>query len=132
DECLGICAGFAQGPIGSTIGNTLGCRASWAMSTNPNRCDAAGVGGGQICGTTCEVYCDYSARACTGANQLFADTNTCMSACQTFLVNNGAVGSPTILYCRDRFLARAVADPSQAATNCAQAKLASSSTCGGS
>ena len=94
--CTSIAA-WAVGMTGDTSGDTVACRAyhaALAAGDPITHCPHAGPSGGNTCGTWCGVYCDLTQKNCTGANQLYASTGACMTACAGF-ATNGAVNSTT-------------------------------------
>jgi hypothetical protein len=105
--CLGVCAAFPRGAPGDTSGDSLACRAHYAVgaATSPaTQCGAAGPSGGDLnttdtapgpCGTGCAAFCDVALTACTGASVVFADLPSCLSACASFRAGAGYSTSDT-------------------------------------
>lgn len=72
--------------------DTLGCRVAHAqLAANPGpasvHCWHAGPTGGNLCGNYCENYCELALEACQGANQLYPDKPTCLTACAGIAVS---------------------------------------------
>jgi hypothetical protein len=81
--CLGICANFEPGEEEEPVGNTLACRAFHAQSAElepDTNCRFVGPGGGDVCGSDCEAYCDLYAKLCS-ENDAFKDVALCEKAC---------------------------------------------------
>jgi hypothetical protein len=88
-------AAWTVGMTGDTSGDTVACRAyhaALAAGDPITHCPHAGPSGGNTCGAWCDVYCDLTQKNCTGADQLYASTGACMTACAAF-ATNGAVNS---------------------------------------
>ena len=86
--CLDYCetqGAYPAGALEDTSGNTLGCRIYHAGAAAAGEadlhCPHAGPSGGDVCGTWCENLCHLSQLNCTGADELYADNATCMTAC---------------------------------------------------
>ena len=95
--CVDYCedvANWELGTEGATSGNTVACRTyhggAPAAGDPTTHCPHAGPSGGGVCGSYCESYCELTSYTCTGSNQLYADTGTCMTACAGL----SAAGSP--------------------------------------
>jgi hypothetical protein len=65
DACKAACATYPDEPSRANSGNSVQCRTYHATVANTNKpssstthCPHAGVSGGSVCGTACEVYCD--------------------------------------------------------------------------
>lgn len=86
------------GTAGDTANNTLACRIHHAVqagttsgATREAHCAAAALGGGDVCGSFCDVYCELALNVCTTANNpgftgssLFSSGGTpSMSECQS-------------------------------------------------
>jgi len=106
--CLSYCQqpNFTVVPTGSpgdTANNTLACRIHHAVqagttsgATREAHCAAAALGGGDVCGSFCDVYCDLALNVCTLSNNpdytgssLFSSGGTpsmaeCQSACVAY------------------------------------------------
>lgn len=93
--CMAVCASFpTTGMTGDQSGDTLQCRAYHATAAASNatlHCPHAGPTGGSsdpastgVCGDPCEAFCNLEAVACTGANQVYATTSDCTTACKAF------------------------------------------------
>lgn len=82
DYCKSFCAELPRGPSGVDA-NTVECRMSYAeqAATSPGLCNAASMGGGNVCGDVCEVYCDFLDMNCVGGNAVYADRTRCIDTC---------------------------------------------------
>jgi hypothetical protein len=80
ESCLSSCAAFLLGSLNDTSGNTLGCRAHYALlaATDTTQCAAAGPSGGARCGSNCDAYCALMERVCP---TVFDDVSTCRVGC---------------------------------------------------
>jgi hypothetical protein len=86
-RCLNACAAFPMGTAGDTSGNTLGCRLSHAQRAGADagaECEAAGPGGGGVCGSNCDGFCQLVLKYCTGMNTVYPDSSSCESVCMSF------------------------------------------------
>ncbi|MEC9440390.1 MAG: DUF4331 family protein [Myxococcota bacterium] len=137
-ECLDYCNNVGEwgaGTKGATDGDTIACRiyhGNEPAKTDPAlHCPHAGPSGGNVCGSWCDVYCSLSELNCSGANQHYADTATCKTACEGF----DASGSPgdaffDTVQCRIYHLgAPAAVDPG---THCPHGGEVATSECVGS
>lgn len=84
--CLDACGEIpADGPWNATDGNSVQCRAyhaSFPAVGDPAlHCPHAGLSGSNVCGDTCEFYCDLMETNCDGS---YPDRATCLDACGTF------------------------------------------------
>lgn len=76
---------LGNGPPGATSGNTIECRQTWAISAQASpavACRNASPSGGGVCGSYCEVYCDYTQQLCFPA--IYPSRGDCMIACAGF------------------------------------------------
>jgi hypothetical protein len=85
-SCLGTCAAFTPGVAGDTSGNTLACRLYHTMAAasmpGMEHCLHGGPAGYDTCGTSqCAAFCQIAAHSCTGANQVWATNDACMTDC---------------------------------------------------
>ncbi|HEY5958206.1 MAG TPA: hypothetical protein VIV60_16695 [Polyangiaceae bacterium] len=80
ESCVSSCAAFLLGSINDTGGNTLGCRAHYALLSvsDPTLCAAAGPSGGGRCGNNCDAYCALMERVCS---TVFDDATACRGDC---------------------------------------------------
>lgn len=65
--CMTTCAGFPEGTLADTGGNTLGCRiyhAGAAVGDPATHCRHAGPGGDGACGGNCESFCHLATAIC--------------------------------------------------------------------
>jgi hypothetical protein len=129
--CLAVCATIPLGTAADTSGNTVGCRASRAnaAAANPTaQCPQAGPGGAGTCGSNCQGFCQIVVASCTGANQQYASSAACMTACAGFTDNvafNASVQTGNTLACRLYHSTETTQDP---ATHCPHT-AANSPTC---
>lgn len=100
DICERTCAQFAgwePGTFDQGRGNTIGCRMNSIdlAVTNPSEselfCAQAGLTGGNVCGSWCDVYCDVMERNCSGVPGSYLPPDECRSACAGFRTD-GAPG----------------------------------------
>lgn len=87
--CLRACAEFASVGTATTSGNSRECRAHYAATASvaPGAsCAAASIAGGGVCGTYCDVYCDFLDDNCMGANAQYASRGACDTACAALTV----------------------------------------------
>lgn len=92
-ECMSVCGDITwadgddvteSGPID---GNTLACRqyhAGVAADDGDLHCPHAADHGAGVCGSLCEAYCEMALSICTGADELYASGEECMTACAAF------------------------------------------------
>lgn len=123
-ECEGLLGDAPAGATTDTGVDSLYCR-SYHMQvavTDQTHCDHAGFTGGDACGDWCDTYCRTIQAYCTGANEQFADTGACQTACTAY-ATTGAVGDLTgnTVQCRLEHLKYAEGD----ASHCAHAGQAS-------
>jgi len=137
--CLGFCGSLPDGNVNATGGNSIDCRiyhsyAGVALNAVDTHCPHASHTGESVCGDLCEVYCYLAITHCTGANQLFANTAACMTACSAnILTKTGPFNSTSgdSIQCRIYHLGAAKAI--NAATHCPHGNITSGSgVCGGS
>jgi cysteine-rich repeat protein len=93
DSCQASCALFpADAPEGSIDGNSVQCRiyhgGAPATADGALHCPHASAGGGDVCGSYCDVYCGLMASNCEGT---YADDAECQAACAD-LSNEGNDG----------------------------------------
>ncbi len=89
-ECEAMCAGLPVGAIDDTLGNTRGCRAyhaSNAIEDPAGHCRHAGPSGDGVCGGNCESFCTLAAALCTDENQVFANSEDCVTQCGQYPVD---------------------------------------------
>lgn len=100
-ECVNVCetAGWAEGdPVtntGPAEGNTINCRTyhAGAAADDPAlHCPHAGDTGGAVCGSLCEAYCSLAIGGCTGDDEIYANGEDCMAACEAF-DDSGTIGA---------------------------------------
>ena len=132
-DCLSWCDDVGK-PVKGTFEDTdvptLGCRTMAALS---GECDAAGPGGGGVCGTWCDAYCQVVASACVGENLLYATTESCLASCADFPdeAEAGATVGDSV-QCRMTHALLAATDGGLGATyECASASASSNGICGG-
>jgi hypothetical protein len=135
DACMGTCKGFtAVGTLADKSGDTLGCRlyhgGAPAMATPATHCPHAGPTGGDmdpkgtagVCGEPCTAFCSIAMAVCTQANKQFADTATCLTACQTFKADTAAYSTADTtkndMGCRFYHLTVASSSAANATTHC--------------
>jgi hypothetical protein len=87
--CLAVCAVLPQGTLNDMGGqDTVGCRlyhGGVPAATDPvTHCPHAGPAGESVCGDDCTSFCTIAQAVCTGQNQQFPDTATCLSQCAMF------------------------------------------------
>lgn len=137
-NCAATCAKFAVGTSADTSGDTLGCRLyhiqNITVRNQPagTHCSHAGPSGGALaltmtgaedahCGSACANFCAAEAKICTGANQQYADTAACMTACNGFARTPEYSATTTggnTLACRIYHLTNAAISPDNATTHC--------------
>jgi hypothetical protein len=91
EDCLASCKAFPFGTASDTMGDTLGCRYTYAKKAAASAaaateyCTEAGPGGDGVCGDNCTGYCDIAMMYCTAANaaQVYATLTACMADCAT-------------------------------------------------
>ena len=87
-SCVAICGELELGTIEDKGGNnTVGCRYNQALgiSAEPTDCDAAGPGGGGVCGDNCDSYCRLMSRACKEdeyRQYWLGDVDKCVARCR--------------------------------------------------
>jgi hypothetical protein len=84
-NCMSTCGLWPMGTYGDT-GDSVGCRQAKAHAAlmDPTQCEAAGAGGGGVCGMRCDDYCTMAMAHCTvanGADPPYGSQADCMSAC---------------------------------------------------
>ncbi|TVR04337.1 MAG: hypothetical protein EA398_02190 [Deltaproteobacteria bacterium] len=93
DVCERTCeqfAGWEAGSFDQGRGNTIGCRMNSIdlAVTNPSEsalyCDQAGLTGGNVCGSWCDVYCELMERNCANVPNSYLPPGECSSACAGF------------------------------------------------
>ena len=85
-NCMNSCKAFPVGTSADTSGDTLGCRSYHAMAAKGDpktHCPHAGPGGGGLCGTNCQGYCQLAMLYCTSANmaKVYDTLADCMAVC---------------------------------------------------
>jgi len=130
-DCMGHCAQFPQGVWNDTAANTLGCRiyhtvAAFLTGDVIHHCKHGAASGENYCGTWCDVYCQLAQDNCQGANQLFDNTTTCMSACSMYnsLGSSGDASGDSV-QCRIYHLGVAGLNALNANTHCPHANVTS-------
>jgi len=84
-DCESICQHLPLGELGGDADHSVACRqrAAAAALASPaaaaDHCGAAGISGGEACGTPCETYCTLALALC---EPLFADAAACLTACE--------------------------------------------------
>jgi len=88
NQCMAFCAEFPKGTFADTSGNTVECRtyhwgvASTSAANALTHCThGTPSGGGGVCGSYCEVYCQLANSSCTGTLALYQTTSDCTTAC---------------------------------------------------
>ena len=86
-ECESLCRHFPRAEGESPVGNTLECRLARVSSASGERsdCFAAGRGGEDVCGSTCDAYCSLMQDLCPMNFSRFAESDNVAddaSACQ--------------------------------------------------
>jgi hypothetical protein len=89
--CLKSCQAFPVGAAGDAMGDTLGCRFTYAKIAATSaamaslHCTQAGPGGDGVCGDNCTGYCDIAMMYCTAANnaKLYDTRAACIADCAT-------------------------------------------------
>jgi hypothetical protein len=84
ENCLSVCAHLPEGTEGDASGNTVHCRlraAELAPSEVPYYCPVAGPGGNSVCGSNCSGFCALVVSICTGENEVWTSTESCLWAC---------------------------------------------------
>jgi hypothetical protein len=81
--CLNACEDF---PVtGSDAdAHSLECRLKYARQATPMNqvaCDAASMGGGNVCGDVCNIYCAYLDVNCAGENAVYPSLPVCLETC---------------------------------------------------
>ncbi len=115
--CLESCSPIPDGTAADTGGNTVGCRtyhAGAAMADPATHCPHAGPGGAGACGGNCEGFCTIALGVCTGANQVYATLNQCLTECAMFPTApayNTSTTSGNSFACRMYHLTAASLDP---------------------
>ncbi len=89
DECMTGCALIPDdGTPGDSGGDSVQCRiyhASAPANGDPAlHCPHAGLSGGNVCGTWCDVYCQLNLLNCVGGDANYADLGECTTACGGF------------------------------------------------
>lgn len=87
-NCMSTCGLWPMGTYGDT-GNSVGCRQAKAHAAlmDQTQCEAAGPGGGGVCGMRCDAYCTMVMAHCTvanGADPPYGSQADCMSACMGY------------------------------------------------
>lgn len=85
ENCLDSCAMIPRA-TDDTDQNSLECRFKYAglaeTSGDDADCDRASFGGGGVCGTVCETYCNLVEDHCQGEFALYPDRTSCESVCE--------------------------------------------------
>jgi hypothetical protein len=87
DQCMAACTAFPQGDPGAQSGNSLECRVyhtGAALGDPDTHCVHAGPGGGGLCGSNCDGFCQLVMSACTGTNEAYSSIQDCLTSCQAF------------------------------------------------
>ena len=89
DACITFCEVIpADGMWNDTDTNSLQCRtyhASFPAAGDPGEsCPRAGLTGGDMCGSYCDVYCDFVDSYCSEDPMLYANRDACQEACGDF------------------------------------------------
>jgi hypothetical protein len=156
EQCLAVCeehpnvTPFEAGDLGDPSGNTLGCRMNYLelakSATGAEKdefCAQAHLSGGDVCGSYCEVYCDYAVPTCSSNNSnftdadVFADEADCLAQCsplsQTVSPGTGQsdqqFGYGDTKQCRLHHLQAALIEPGSADLHCGHASPSPSSLC---
>ncbi len=82
--CLGVCKLLEPGDVLEPVGNTVVCRenqAELAELEPAEHCKAAGPGGGGVCGSDCDAYCDLFPKACPSDDK-YKSKAGCLKACR--------------------------------------------------
>ncbi|MCA9560216.1 MAG: hypothetical protein KC583_16825, partial [Myxococcales bacterium] len=131
--CMNACAGFpTDGEPGALEGNSVQCRIYHASVPATMdavlHCPHAGQGGGGVCGSECENYCELTQANCTEANAIYPAMDSCLAACQA-MPTNGAAGTTegNSVQCRTYHAAVAADDP---ALHCQHAGITGGGVCG--
>ena len=87
-NCAATCALWQAGTFGDNA-DSVGCRQAQAHAalTDKTKCEAAGPGGGGICGSRCEDYCTMVMSHCTTANAAvppYGSNADCLAACAAY------------------------------------------------
>ncbi len=137
-DCVATCtdAGWREGAVDDTQGNSLYCRlnAAEAAATadTENNCASAGATGGGTCGSLCENYCFYfkSNNHCA-AESPFVDGVDCVSSCNDLLAQDGDIGATdgNTVQCRLNYLVEAGAASDKTAA-CSAADIHGNDVCG--
>ena len=135
--CTLACANSSWDPgnPGETSGNSLACRATHAVMAKAEpeaNCQAAGLGGGNICGNAtsdiCAGFCQLVTSYC-GDQAYDADSADCEAKCPSYPYYTGAdasdidLGEGNSLNCRLYHLENAYLSPSQISTHCPHTTL---------
>ncbi|MBI4814928.1 MAG: hypothetical protein HY791_01640 [Deltaproteobacteria bacterium] len=128
-SCDKACGTFpSSGAPGDSSGDSVHCRAfhAQAASSDPRtHCAHASIGGGGVCGDSCEIYCRMIQTACTGANAQYADVGSCLTECATMELGHTQEGDT--LSCRLYHLGAALSDPG---AHCGHAGADGAGVCG--
>lgn len=89
--------------------------------------DAAPADSGVVMPTPCERYCADALSNCTGLNQIYTSSTTCMLACAEFASVGTATTSGNSRECRANYAATASVTPG---ASCAAASIAGGGVCG--
>ncbi|MBV1860069.1 MAG: hypothetical protein KUG77_16775 [Nannocystaceae bacterium] len=85
--CEATCANMPVGNIGDELGNSASCRtfhAVLAAEVPDTHCAHAGPAGDGTCGANCESFCSVAQTLCSGDLSVYAGTEDCIAACETF------------------------------------------------
>jgi hypothetical protein len=85
ENCLATCALFPR--LGSDEdANSAECRLKYAnraqSSGTADDCNAAAPHGNNVCGDTCDTYCNFVEAHCRDENQVYADRAACLATCE--------------------------------------------------
>jgi hypothetical protein len=132
-ECNAFCKEFPKGTAFDNSGNTVECRtyhwgvASTSAANAATHCThGTPSGGGGICGTYCEVYCQLANYSCTGNLALYTTTSDCTTACNK-IASTGNPGDTAgdSIQCRIYHLGVAGQSAANAAVHCPHGLTAS-------
>ncbi|ACY17774.1 hypothetical protein [Haliangium ochraceum] len=138
-ECVDTCtaAGWREGEVGDTSGNTLNCRLSHAdalAAEDPAQyCPIAGPTGGGVCGSLCQNYCFYTNDIC--GDQGYTSPGQCEEACDKLVDQDGGATeiSGNTVQCRINHALSASLETdgsNEKLSECAAASLSGGGVCG--
>ena len=85
--CRSFCENLPLGNTGDATGNSVGCRHFYAIQAGeePEKyCSAAGPSGGDVCGGSCQAFCEVTMEVCQGDEAAYAGLLACTTACSDF------------------------------------------------